>query len=540
MFFKNVDFLTPKITLYYNRKSSHSSIISGILTIISYLSIFVFGIIYVSKCINRDNPTTYYFNKYVDDVGVFSFNDPVNFFNFIQVINGVNRSNMYPDFDKIEILGVNTSINGFINQGGKERIAHWLYGRCDEESNIKGVEHLLDKQSFYKSTCIKKFYNPSKGRYFDINDDDFEWPYLSLRGANKNNSGYGTIVKRCENSTFRLNKFGPCSTEKEIEKYLERSYFIFTTLDNYVDILTYKNPIKTFLYSVTCGFLEESYITNNLNFNPGLIKSYDNLFSDYSSEQITYFFSENSRLTTLLEQKSFLTAFFISFDNCQIYYERHYQKIFDVFSKIGGLSSLILIIAEWLNYIVFRFNVLLDTKNLLTNIIKKNESIYNVFAPSKNIKFISENNMRKSKNNLNKVLKFDNRDSINDLDKNNINSRIRVINDNAGEETNRIKINNKNSRYSENSLKKFSEFKSNSFDVLNNINNKNYLKNNFLSIRKIDNYNCCNYLLYLTLYKKKNSNIRYYEDLRRTIISEECMIQNFINIYKILEAINIT
>ena len=41
MFFKNVDFLTPKITLYYNRKSSHSSIISGILTIISYLSIFV-------------------------------------------------------------------------------------------------------------------------------------------------------------------------------------------------------------------------------------------------------------------------------------------------------------------------------------------------------------------------------------------------------------------------------------------------------------------------------------------------------------------
>ena len=89
-------------------------------------------------------------------------------------------------------------------------------------------------------------------------------------------------------------------------------------------------------------------------------------------------------------------------------------------------------------------------------------------------------------------------------------------------------------------MKKFSEFKSNSFDVLNNINNKNYLKNNFLSIRKIDNYNCCNYLLYLTLYKKKNSNIRYYEDLRRTIISEECMIQNFINIYKILEAINIT
>ena len=27
---------------------------------------------------------------------------------------------------------------------------------------------------------------------------------------------------------------------------------------------SYKNPIKTFLYSVTCGFLEESYITNNL------------------------------------------------------------------------------------------------------------------------------------------------------------------------------------------------------------------------------------------------------------------------------------
>ena len=46
MIFKKIDMLSPPITLFFKGDNSHSSIFSGILTIVAYIIIVIFGVYY--------------------------------------------------------------------------------------------------------------------------------------------------------------------------------------------------------------------------------------------------------------------------------------------------------------------------------------------------------------------------------------------------------------------------------------------------------------------------------------------------------------
>ena len=52
MLFKKFDFISPQITLYFKGDEKHSSIFSGIVTIISYTLIFIFMIYDIRDFIN--------------------------------------------------------------------------------------------------------------------------------------------------------------------------------------------------------------------------------------------------------------------------------------------------------------------------------------------------------------------------------------------------------------------------------------------------------------------------------------------------------
>ena len=536
MFFKKIDILSPKITFYYKKKTSHSSIISGILTIISFISVIIFGILNIYKCIKRFDPITYFINRYVNDAGEFSLKDPNNFFNYIQVISGKNRSNIEIDLTKIEIIALNVSINALVNQGGQEIVYHWLYGKCDNQTDIKGLENLIDKEILFQSACLKKFYNPKMRKYYDIDDPNFEWPSINHGVSNKNNSVFGTIIKRCFNSSFRLNNIGPCSSKEQIDEYLDKTYWIFSTLNHYVDILTYKNPINTFLYHVTCGFLEDSYIVNNLNFNPGLIKSFGNILYDEASEKNTYFLSGNLQTTRIREEEEFLVAFFMSLENWQQYYERHYKKLSEAFSTIGGYASLFLIIAEWINSIFSRFITLIDTQELITNIIEKNESIYNAIIKTKNINQFLKKKNKKNNNDINIFYsgKINDNDIVSEIfnDEKNINKPnnndvTKVIDNNS------LDYSNKGSKSLDIFKKKKSKknkFSSSSVEIQKN-------SDKIFFVNRKEDFKLCDFLTYFIGVKKRKRNIRYYENLRTTIISEETMIQNYLNIYNLLEII---
>ena len=74
MFLKKFDMLSPPITLYYKGDDKHPSIFSALLTIVAYTIVFIFGVYYALEFINRENPTAYFFNRYVEDAGEFPLN----------------------------------------------------------------------------------------------------------------------------------------------------------------------------------------------------------------------------------------------------------------------------------------------------------------------------------------------------------------------------------------------------------------------------------------------------------------------------------
>ena len=69
MFLKKFDYLSYPLTLYFNNYSSHSSIISGIITIITYLLCFILTI-YVSKdFLFKENPNAYHYVEVMSCAG---------------------------------------------------------------------------------------------------------------------------------------------------------------------------------------------------------------------------------------------------------------------------------------------------------------------------------------------------------------------------------------------------------------------------------------------------------------------------------------
>ena len=384
MFLSNIDMLSPPITLYYKRKKIHPSAISGVLTIISYLLILSYTIYYFQSYINRENPTAYSFNRYVNDAGNFSLKDS-SFFNYIQISEGRERKVKEFDFNKLEIIGINVSIDAFKSFRGEYPIAHWVYGKCDSNIDNKGLGYLLNNETFNYSACIKKLYNPYHAKYYDIDDENFEWPIINQGASNPNFKFYGVVIKKCQNTSLRLRFFHECDSEEEINKYINNVFLSFTILDHYVDVLNYKDPITKFLYTITNGVNSFSYSINNLNFNPGLIKTFDNLFVDKIKEQTTYFFHENGQTSQPTNDTNLLGAFFIWLQNSQHYYERRYAKLQDALPGIGGFGSVIMMIAKCINYFVSRFTMLADTKQLISHVLNENQTIYEKMKKSSSL-----------------------------------------------------------------------------------------------------------------------------------------------------------
>ena len=398
-------------------------------------------IIYFLRYIKRENPTIYSFKRFVKDAGSFSFSD-FNFLNYVQLAKMGSRIINEIDFNKLEIIGINMSIDTF-NSGNQKIYPHWIYGKCDTETNIEGIKDLINTETFYKSACIKKFYNQNKSKYFDMNDENFEWPVIKHGASHPNYTYYSVLVRRCQNSSFRIENFGECSSDKEINEYLNLTFLSFYVVDHYIDVLDYKNPISKFLYSVTNKLEIDSYITNNLYFNPALIKSHDILFNNDINEQVTYSFHQNSKSFSPIRDSNLLGIFFLWLQNTQQYYERRYQKFSDMLSKIGGFGTVIILIAQCFNYFFFSFSTFSDTQILLSYVMKYNNSRYENMRQRKDINKLFEeniNNQEEDDNNLRiydreqkniKIININNSgDSKNDDDNNNkiISKGINVIN----------------------------------------------------------------------------------------------------------------
>jgi len=179
MILKKIDFISPEITLYYKGSLSHSSIISGILSLISCSIIICFSIYYFLALIYRekDSPKIINNHQHIEDAGIFPLNSS-SFFHFVSIIEDGNQPNNENfDFTSFNLIGFETYFQAYEYDKDISKYNHWLYGLCNKEIDIKGIENLVTQQFFTKSACIRKYYDSSSHNYYEVGDKNFRWPW---------------------------------------------------------------------------------------------------------------------------------------------------------------------------------------------------------------------------------------------------------------------------------------------------------------------------------------------------------------------------
>ena len=165
MIFKQLDYLSPSVTFYHKGFLSHSSILSGILSIISFILILAISIYFSLDLIERKNPTAFYFNRFVEDAEIFPLNSS-SLFHFVSLVINNEEIEIGVDFRSFRVIGLETYYQNYSKSKNLSNYNHWLYGLCNNESDTNEISHLVNYDFFNKSACIKKYFS-----YIDLNLD---------------------------------------------------------------------------------------------------------------------------------------------------------------------------------------------------------------------------------------------------------------------------------------------------------------------------------------------------------------------------------
>jgi hypothetical protein len=540
---KKFDFLSPSITLYFKGEDLHPSIASAILTSIVYILVSVAGFYYFLGFINKDSPKAYFFTRYIEDAGEFPVNSS-SMFNYVQFIDKYDNSKLGFDFSVLRAVGVN-SIYYEQYMNNPEVISnenHWIYGSCNNNTDIEGIENLIDPIVYNNAACIREYYNKNEKKYYKTGEKGFEWPVIEKGCSNPNSTFYGIIVQRCDYAPNSLMSDGHiCKSEKEISESIANLSLKYQIIDHYADVLNYKNPFTKYFYEVSSAVQDGIYIINHLNFNPANMLTHNGFFFDKQIDEHSYFFTQNEKHT--IDQSSLpanqttngcLIGIYFWMQNTLQHYERNYDRFQDLLSDIGGISSIITTIGYYLNLLINYYISLLDTEELIINRDeinygeKKNLNKRPTFLKKVNqIKNPPRRIYKSSQRYLSSVIKG--KESLNSPSDNKYevdiynNAKIPYIN----------KYNKANNIYNINNQLEKLEIGNNTSRIKAIEKNDKEIKEE-LPIKK-HNFNWFKYIWYLISCRTNNKMISYYENIRSSLISEENIIQSYLDLYQLLK-----
>ena len=499
MFIKNLDYLSPPITLYHEGSLSHSSIVSGILSILSFMLIIAIAVYFSLDLILRRNPAAFYYNRYIEDSGIFPLNSST-IFHFISLAlakNGLVDNGV--DFNSFRIFGMETFITYYLNDTNINHFNHWLYGPCQiGVDNGRGRDILRSHSYFEKSACIKKYFDMDKQKYFDIGEPEFRWPVMAHGTYNKNSQFYAIILERCKEETINLILGGEnnhCTTDEQFKEIMgSNSIAHMFYADYYVDVLNYTNPNTNFLNRVENFINTENYPENNLNFNPVLLKTHNGLVLDHIEEEEAYIYERNDVLTYKSNGIDIYTVYYFWLNNNQKYYERTYKRIQDVISNIGGINQAITIIAIIINKLYNNYIILCDTENLLFSTLNLEKYIYKK----------DSNKLRSSKDKKNKIFKkISEKEKISNKKQNVKNNKIINKTDSSISKSRNITFNNDNDEIDKSKGK------------LNELDNNSKIKvDQIIAFKSKKKKYFLNYIFFKLTFGKKNNYFKIYENLR--------------------------
>ena len=291
---KKFDFLSPPITLYFKGEDQHHSIASAILTFICYTLVLIATIYYFLGFINKDSPKAYFFTRYVEDAGNFPVNSS-SMFNYIQFVDKFDSTKLGFDFSVFRAVGVNNIYyEQYMNYPEViSWVNHWIYGACNDNTDIEGIKDLIDPIVYKNAACIREYYNANEKKYYKTGENGFVWPVIEKGCSNPGSKFYGIIIQRCDHAPNSLKRNGPeCKSEKEISDIIGTLSFKYQIIDQYADILNYTNPFIKYFYEVTSAVQDGIYIINHLNFNPADMLTHNGIFFDKQIDEYSYFLNK--------------------------------------------------------------------------------------------------------------------------------------------------------------------------------------------------------------------------------------------------------
>jgi len=382
MFFENLDYLSPKITLFYKYKQRHSSPIGGILTLLMIIICALFILKFLIRLFLHSSPSVIFYRKYENDLSKYSFNSS-SIPHLIWLNNNNNDNENFKTIinnKAIRVILLAEENNYAANTSNLKNYEHWVYDSCENNDFINYDELIFNdyyidnkyNKDVSNAICIKYYYNKTEQQYYSLNNktlnNKFKYPYLEHGISNKNNTILSTVIEKCTNNSITNDIFGTCENEEDILTYLnEYNSAYIQVLDHQVDLTNYKRPIQAYFMGISSFLLHNNgYEVNTINFSPLLIKSSENLINDEIIEKKTVII-DSTQTTIISSNNKILLKYLFCIQNYKQIYERKYSDLFEAFSSIGGIVQFCYYVFYIINYVYNDFILILNTQNLFLN-----------------------------------------------------------------------------------------------------------------------------------------------------------------------------
>ena len=369
MTLKNLDYLSPKISLFFYGRRRHSAFLGGILTILMIITCLTY-IFYLCLNVCRHNTSTFqYYRHLFRDPGVFLFNNTEGIFHFFQFYNPKNKS-YYGKFNSKYIRFFMTSISDEYKNNPQilSQNEHWVYDNCRDKIDNEYInDNIFVNTSFEYGICLRYYYNKIDKKYYPIEDKkNFIYPHLANIELNMNYS-IATVIEKCDNNSILTEALGFCADEKDIQNYLnDYSGLNFNVLQHEINPENYFNPIYYFIYGIS-SILQSSKINeHNIIFVPLKTNIKGGLVLPERKQKLTYsfydYYKRDEELNT--NNNKIISIYNFCLSPSGYVFKSDYETIYDCFPKMGGIIQLIYYLFFGINFCYNRFTIINDTKRL--------------------------------------------------------------------------------------------------------------------------------------------------------------------------------
>ena len=356
MFFNNFDFISPKITLFYNNKRRHLSPIGGFFS----LTIFCFSLYIIvkysvlkpfpkpSSLLIYRNFETDLTHNYFNESGLFHFiyiynNDNIPNGNAVQLNNfkkGIVRIFMTYSYSKYEF-----------NSSKLEDNDHWVYDTCHNYVNDDDIKY---EYSF--SSCIKYYYNSIEKKYYSIHDNiNFKWPFLKDNKTDFDNAIFATFVEKCSNNSVLNNILGECYSDDKINEYFSNFNNIFISfINNKPQIHNIYEPVKIYSHQINDKIIDSSnsFYLHNLEFIPFNYEKTRHIFGKTFKHNYFRFNGDKAINIMTKGNNNLLIAYCFNFKEYIDEFRISDNNIMQSFYQIGGTIVLVYSVFYILNYFI--------------------------------------------------------------------------------------------------------------------------------------------------------------------------------------------